>query len=182
MTRSTFALTVLLAAPLVQAREQDGVRMPDTVVVEGKELKLNGMGLRRKFIVNVYVAGLYVESPGKSAPTLISSDQIKRMTLFMLRDLSKDKITDALRDGFEKNSKSQMPVLKERLERLAAMIPDAKKGSTIVITYVPGTGTVLSGPGERSVIEGKDFADALFSVWLGKNPVDDGLKKGLVGE
>ena len=28
---------------------------------------------------------------------------------------------------------------------------------------------------------GKDFADALFQVWLGKNPVDDDLKKGVLG-
>jgi len=61
------------------------------------------------------------------------------------------------------------------------MIPDAKKGSTIVITYVPGSGTMLSTAGERSIIPGKDFADALFSVWLGPSPVDDGLKKGLLG-
>jgi hypothetical protein len=183
--RSTVIFALLLAAG-ADAREQYGVRMPDTVTVEGKQLTLNGMGLRKKRIliatVDVYVAGFYVETPSKNATELISSDQSKRMTLYMLRDLSKDKITDALREGFEKNSKAQMPALKERLDRLAALIPDAKKGSTIVITYVPGTGTVLAGPGERSVIPGKDFADALFSVWLGRSPVDEGLKKGLIGE
>jgi hypothetical protein len=31
------------------------------------------------------------------------------------------------------------------------------------------------------VIEGKDFADALFSVWLGRTAVDDELKAGLLG-
>jgi hypothetical protein len=183
--RSTFALAFLLAAAPAAAKEQYGVRMPDTITIEGKPLKLNGMGLRRKqiiFNINVYVAGFYAESPSKNPTELISSDQTKRMTLYMLRDLGKDKIAEALHSGFEKNSKAQMPVLKERLDRLIALIPDAKKGSTIVITYIPGTGTVLAGPGERSVIEGKDFADALFSVWLGRSPVDEDLKKGLLGE
>src|SRR5262249_1033495 len=175
------AVLTLAATPSL-AKEQHGVRMPDAITVEGKELKLNGMGLRKKMVFNVYVAGLYGESPSNNAATLISSDQVKRMTLFMLRDLGKDKIVDALRDGFEKNSKTQMPSLKDRLDRLASMIPDTKRASTIVITYVPGTGTILSGaPGERQVIEGKDFADALFSVWLGRSPVDDDLKKGLLG-
>ncbi len=182
--RSQFILALFLAAGSAQAREQYGVRMPDTVTVEGRQLKLNGMGLRRKkmiFTINVYVAGFYAEAPSKNALELVSSDQSKRMTLYMLRDLDKGKITDALREGFEKNSKAALPVLKDRLDRLSAMIPDAKKGSTIVITYVPGTGTVLAGAGERSVIEGKDFADALFSVWLGRNAADDELKAGLLG-
>jgi hypothetical protein len=40
---------------------------------------------------------------------------------------------------------------------------------------------MLSTAGERSVIPGKDFADALFSVWLGQHSADDGLKRGLLG-
>jgi hypothetical protein len=179
--RFKLLLVLLLAAASGHAREEYGVRMPDAVTVEGRSLKLNGMGLRKKFIFHVYVAGFYVETPSRNPADLVSSEQAKRMTLFMLRDLEKDKITGALRDGFEKNSKAQMPALKERLDRLTALISDAKKGSTIVITYLPGTGTILAGAGERSVIPGKDFADALFSVWLGRNPVDDDLKKGLVG-
>lgn len=186
--RSTLllALTLTLAGAPAQAREAFGVRMPDTVTVEGKQLKLNGMGLRRRKIlfapISVYVAGFYAETPSKNAIELVSSDQAKRITMYMLRDLGKDKIADALRDGFEKNAKAQLPVLKERLDRLIALIPDAKKGSTIVITYIPGTGTVLAGPGDRQVIPGKDFADALFSVWLGREPVDSDLKAGLLGD
>jgi len=181
MNRLTFAWTVWLMATGAQAREFHEVRMPDLVTISGKQAKLNGMGLRKKFIFEVYVAGFYVETPSPDPAKLIASDEVKRITLFMLRDLSKDKIVEALREGFEKNSKDQMPALKDRLEQLAAMIPDAKKGSTIVITYVPGSGTMLSTAGERSIIPGKDFADALFSVWLGPSPVDDGLKKGLLG-
>ena len=185
MRKSFLLVLLVLAAAPVEAREAYGVRMPDSVTVEGRQLKLNGMGLRRKkFLfapINVYVAGFYVETPSKDAIELISSDQAKRITIFMLRDLGKDKIADALREGFEKNAKAQLPVLKERLENLIALIPDAKKGSTIVITYAPGIGTMLARPGDRQIISGKDFADALFSVWLGREPVDSDLKAGLLG-
>jgi len=181
MKRFTWMWIVWLVATVAQARDFQGVRMPDAVTISGKQAKLNGMGLRRKFVFDVYVAGFYVEEPSSDPGKLIASDEVKRMTLMMLRDLGKDKIVEALREGFEKNSKDQMPALKDRLDQLVAMIPDAKKNSTIVITYVPGSGTTLSTSGERSVIPGKDFADALFSVWLGPHPVDDGLKKGLLG-
>ena len=47
-----------------------------------------------------------------------------------------------------------------------------------LFTYVPGRGTtVVVGEAEaRTRIEGKDFADALFRVWLGEDPVDSDLK------
>ena len=63
------------------------------------------------------------------------------------------------------------------------MIPErSSTGDDIVLTYVPGRGTVVSVKGaEKGVIEGKDFADALFSVWLGPNPVQEDLKLALLG-
>jgi len=39
----------------------------------------------------------------------------------------------------------------------------------------------VEGLQDGSVAQGKDFADALFSVWLGAKPVDEGLKKGMLG-
>ncbi len=181
MKRWTFAVAVLLSSSVGQARDFHDVRMPDTVTISGKQVRLNGMGLRKKFVFDVYVAGLYVESPSRDAAEILASDQVKRITLFMLRDLSRDRIIEALREGFEKNAKEQMSVWKDRLDQLTGMIRDAKKGSTIVITYLPGTGTMFSTGTGRSIIPGKDFADALFSVWLGQHSADDGLRKGLLG-
>ena len=183
--KRSLALALLLGFAVVStaaAREVAGVTLPDTVSVEGKTLKLNGAGLRTKVVFKVYVAGLYVETPTKDAAALVSSDQLKRMHLSILRSLDRSKITEAISEGFEKNSKGELPGLKARLDRLNAMIPDVEKGDQILLTYVPGRGTVVSAKNvEKGVIEGKDFADALFSVWLGANPVQPDLKKGLLG-
>jgi hypothetical protein len=49
------------------------------------------------------------------------------------------------------------------------------------VTYVPERGThIKAGRGEEIDIEGKDFADALFSVWLGPLPVDGDLKEEML--
>ncbi len=176
------ALFCLATALPAFAREVAGVTLPDSTTVEGKTLKLNGMGLRKKVVFKVYVGGLYLENPSKDAATVISSDQIKRMQLSVLRSLSTKQVTEAIEEGFEKNSKAQMGALKARLDRLGTMIPDVEKGDQILLTYVPGKGTVVSAKNaEKGVIEGKDFADALFAVWLGPNPVQEDLKKGLLG-
>jgi hypothetical protein len=156
--------------------------MADEVTVDGQALKLNGMGLRTKFVINVYVAGLYVENVSKDAASILKADETRRVDMRMLRDLDQKAIVEAIRAGFEKNSGAQMGALKERLDKLCALIPATiKDGQTLTLTYVPGKGTSVVGAGEATFLPGKDFADALFSVWLGKSPVDDGLKKGMLG-
>ncbi len=183
MKQLALCLGLLLAAPAF-AGELEGVKMPDQITVDGKALHLNGMGLRTKFFVaKVYVAGLYVETLSHDAAQLISSDQAKSVRLSMLRDLDKKQISEAIREGFEKNSKATLPQLQERLDKLISQIPDVKQGDELELTYLPGKGTLVkSKTGASTQIEGKDFADALFSVWLGKSPVDDDLKRGMLGE
>jgi hypothetical protein len=180
---AVFALLLgLTTAFPARAKEVAGVSLPETTAVDGKALKLNGMGLRKKMVFKVYVAGLYLETPSKDAAAVISSDQIKRIQLSVLRSLSGAQVAEAIEEGFEKNSKAHMTALKPRLEKFETMIPNVEKGDQILLTYVPGKGTVVSAKNvEKGVIEGKDFADALFSVWLGGNPVQEDLKKALLG-
>ncbi len=73
-----------------------------------------------------------------------------------------------------------MGALKERL--FSAMFSDVKEGDQILMTYVPAKGTSVSIKGtEKGTVDGKDFGDALFAVWLGANPVQEDLKKALLG-
>lgn len=164
------------------AGEAAGVKMPDSTTIEGKTLKLNGIGLRKKMLFKVYVAALYLETPSKDAATVISSDQIKSITLHVLRGLSGSQIGEAISDGFWHNSKNQMGGLNDRLQKLMGMFPAVVEGDEITLTYEPGKGTSVTAKGQaKGVIEGKDFADALFAVWLGANPVQDDLKAALLG-
>jgi Chalcone isomerase-like len=48
-------------------------------------------------------------------------------------------------------------------------------------TCRPGVGTLMRGPGQEMTIPGKDFADALLSVWLSPKPIGGALKRQLLG-
>jgi hypothetical protein len=184
MTRTVLLVAAIFPtlAPPLPAVTVAGVTLPSTVVAEGKTLKLNGAGLRKKMVFKVYVAGLYVETPSKDPVALASADEVRQMRLSILRSLKGRQVTEAISVGFERNSRPSLPALKARLDRLNSMIPDVREGDELTLTYAPGKGTVVTVKGEeKGVIEGKDFADALFSVWLGANPVQEDLKKALVG-
>jgi len=180
MKRLVLLLALALAVPAL-AGELEGVKADDTISVEGKSLVLNGQGLRKKFLFKVYVASLYVEQKSSDANAILAADGVRIVKMTMLRDLEKAKITDAIREGFKKNSGDKLAGLQERLDKLCDAIADLKAGQTLTIQYVPGKGTTVSGGGKAYTAEGKDFADAMFSVWLGKSPVDDDLKKGMLG-
>jgi hypothetical protein len=50
------------------------------------------------------------------------------------------------------------------------------------LTYIPGRGTELALNGEpKGIIEGADFATALFSIWIGQKPIDESFKQQIMG-
>src|SRR5574338_1395482 len=135
--RTALLLLCSLVAFPVNAKDVDGHPVPDTVTDGGKTLRLIGAGIRNKWMFDVYVGALYAEKPTFNAANLIKSEQAKRIDMHLLRDVGREKIIETIRDGFEKNSKAQMPALQPRLDQLAAAVPDLKKGDLLSLTYVP---------------------------------------------
>lgn len=178
-----FFLLVWVWTPLATAATLEGVNMPDSAQVNGKTLVLNGMGLRKKFIVKVYVAGLYLPSKEKSADKILSSDTERKLVMEFVREVEKDKICNAWKEGLKNNSPGSAAALGPKFDTLCKYMADMEKGSKNIYTYVPGKGTQVSVNGaEKGTIEGKDFADALFACWIGPKPPSEEFKKGLLGE
>jgi hypothetical protein len=173
-----------LGAAVAEARKVSGVNLPEKVTVAGRELQLNGMGLskQKRFFktYKVYVIGLYLEKPTRNPRVAIAVDEAKRIVLVMKRDVGRDAFIQAVESGIERNSGPVMPALRDRLDRLKQALPDLRKGDHLDFTYLPGAGTLVRGQGKEMAIPGKDFADALFSVWLGPDPVDRGVKHKLL--
>jgi hypothetical protein len=163
------------------AGELSGVTLPDTMKAGDTTLKLNGLGLRKKAMFKVYVGGLYLESPSKDAGAILAADQAKAIRMHFLRDLTKAQLVEAFQEGFEGNVKDRASQ-KAAFDKMLALVPDVKEGSTLTFTYLPGKGTTLSaGSKELGMFEGKGFADAVFAIWLGPKPPSEDLKKGLMG-
>ena len=171
-----------LWAAVAEAREVAGVRLPEAFRIAGSVLRLNGMGLSKRMVfVKVYVIGLYLEQPTRDPRAAIEAEAAKRIVIVMLRDVEREAFVKAVERGMQRSSGPAMPTLRERLERLKRALPDLEEGDVLEFTYLPGRGTLMRGQGEELAIPGKDFADALFSVWLGPRASDRGLKRQLLG-
>ncbi len=159
-----------------------GVTLPDTEQVGNTKLVLNGLGLRTKFVVKVYVAGLYLEQKSSDASAIIKSDAPKQIVMKFVHGASKSQMTDAFDESFHDNTPDAVKTMKADIDRLLGALDPVKVGDQMVFTYVPGTGTTYAINGqEKLTIPGAAFAPVLFSVWLGPKPPNADLKKGMLG-
>ena len=72
----------------------------------------------------------------------------------------------------------------EQLTDVMLAIGEAREGTTIVIDWLPDSGTRLTVNGQvkGKDIAGEDFYRALLKIWLGSKPAQDDLKQALLGK
>jgi len=186
MRKTTLSLAVIffLASALhLHAASLAGVTMPETQQVGNATLVLNGLGLRTKFMIKVYVAGLYLVQKSSDPASIIKTDAPKQIAMHFLHSASKGQITDAFQDSFNDNSPDAAKTMKSDIDRLLGALEPLKENDQMVFTYLPGSGTRLAINGqEKLTIAGPAFGQMIFSVWLGPKPPNAGLKKGLLGQ
>ena len=169
----------------VHAREVAGVKLDETAQIPGvaTPLILNGAGVRTKFFVKIYAAGLYLQETLTSADAILASPGPKRVHMhFVYDEISAEKIRAAWSDGYEGNhSEAELAGFRDRIDQFNGYFPTLKGGDVVDVDYVPGSGTTVRLNGEaRGTIPGEDFHQATMRIWLGESPASSGLKKAMV--
>jgi len=183
--KTILSLLLLLAVPAFGA-EVAGVKLDDKTRVGNAELVLNGAGLRKRVVFQVYAMGLYLPKKTTSAAEAIGQEGPKRVSIHMLRDVGAAQFTDALADGIRDNhTEAEAKAFEPRVKALAAImaeVKEAKKGMNITLDFAGGAMQMgIDGKPAGNPIAGAEFSRALLRIWLGDKPVQDDLKKALLG-
>lgn len=169
------------------AAEVSGVKYDDTMKVAGKDLVLNGLGIRTKFIIKVYATGLYLPEKAKTVPEVMKMEGPRRVRLVLMRDVTSDEFGQAFMAGLnhnlDKNEKSKIVTQISKFGEMFALLDALKKGDVLDLDFIPGSGTTCYLNGKRigEVAPDVAFYNAILSIWLGENPVDTSLKPKLLG-
>ncbi len=159
-----------------------GVTLPDSVNAGNTPLVLNGLGLRSKYMVKVYVAGLYLVKKSSDAEAILKAEEPRRIVMHFVHNVSKNQMTDAFEESFRDNSPEASHAVKGDIDRFLAALEPLKEQDEMEFTYIPGVGTTLVIRGQEKLTIGTPaFGQMLFSVWLGPKPPNASLKKGLLG-
>jgi hypothetical protein len=185
-----FGLTGVLLSVSAMAAQVDisGVKLEDSIDLNGAKLQLNGAGVRYKAVFKVYVAALYVGKKVVTPEEFFAATGPKRMSLIMLREVDSNELGKAFTKGFEENAaKSEMSRLIPGLIRMGQIFSDQKRlavGDVINNDWIPGTGMVVTikGKVQGAPFKEPEFFNALMRIWLGSQPADFKLKDALLGQ
>ena len=182
------ALTFAIALPAAATVDVNGYKFEDTTQVAGKELKLNGAGMRTKLVFKVYAAGLYLPEKSHNVVEILKEEGPRRVTLQMARDLTSEEFGKAFMDGLNENvdkaEKQRIVAQIGKMGELFASVDHIKKGDVLHLDWIPGSGTQceLNGKKLGGPIPDINFYNALLRIWLGDKPVDKSLKPALLGD
>jgi hypothetical protein len=181
-------LTLALACPALAqevAEPKSGVKF----AAKSGDMSLLGVGLRTRTMlkVKVYAVGFYVADSALAGPLaafkgktdsapfykeLVWGDFGKQIVMKFVRDVTTDQIRGAFRESLQGTSK---------LEPFLGYFGDTKVGQEYVLTWKPGgiLATKVAGA-DKPDIDDKNFAAAVFGIWLGDKPIQGDIKKALV--
>lgn len=186
MKKFVIAFLVLMQASIAYARNIDGVAVPESISLAGEKapLALNGAGLRTRYMAKVYVAALYLAQPATQPEHILDSSSARFMAIHMRRDTDAEKVASAFLASVLKNhDRTEMQSLQDRLTKFKLMIPAMKRNDVLHLEFTPDGETRVAVNNQlRGMLPGPDFQRALLRIWLGAKPVDDGLKRSLLGE
>lgn len=164
---------------------------PDTLelaVGDGMvSLQATGVGLREKTFmkVDVYTIVSYVAADAHLGDephrTLRELEAPRRIQMDLLRGFSREKLVNSFAEVIEKNYDDLAPIQADMDVFMSYFDRDARDGDRLVFTYTPGVGLVTELNGKvRGTIRSAAFATALWTVWFGDKPADEGLRDDLL--
>jgi hypothetical protein len=182
-------LSAALLPPSSAALDVAGVKVEEKLRVAGADTVLNGSGIRYAAagFVRVYVASLYMPQKRSSTAEIAALKGAKRVHINLLRDINANDFSKGLMGGMRANlSQADQQKYFESLLKLGnifGQIPTLKKGETISVDQIPGTGTIVLVNGKRvgEVFPDETFWNGLLQIWIGPKPIDESLKPVLLG-
>ena len=178
-------LSSTLIAPAL-AKSIAGVTLPESMMAGDTRLVLNGGGIRTKFMMDIYVGGLYLTAPSSKAGPIIAADEPMPIKLHMVSGMvTSEAMEEATMEGFENTTGGNMKALAEPIDQFVGVFREPiAQGDVFDIVNMPGKGIDVykNGAFKGTIEGGQEFKQAVFGIWLGDKPAHKKLKSGMLGK
>ncbi len=178
------AIAVFSLSATGEARKIGGISMPGTLKAGKDTLILNGTGIRTKFFMDIYVGGLFLQKMERNGRRIINADEPMAIRLHIVsRMVTPKRMESNTREGFEKSTGGNIAPIRDQIDKFISIFKTGiNKYDYYDIIYIPGKGTQVYKNGKlKARAPGLNFKQALFGIWLGGDPVQPNLKKGMLG-
>ena len=124
-----------------------GVTLPEKLGFSGSVRELNGAGTRVKYMLHVYVAGLYLKEKSHNPKVIINADKPMSVRLQIISSmLTGETMVRYIREGFSRSLGGKTDSFKEELDLICEIFlsEPTKVGDVYDIHYTPGIGVSAS--------------------------------------
>ena len=186
MKRKTYLLALVLCLTSItfaQTKKFHGVSFNTELKLDGENLIINGAGLREKYFMDLYVAGLYLPKKTEDAKKVIYDDTEMAIHIKIVSSsVTRERFIESVNAGFATSKHGSAS--KEEIKKFVGFFSEPiKEGDKINLDYIPGKGVRVTKNGDvKGTIPGLDFKKALFGIWFGTPPVQENLKKEMLGK
>ncbi|PXA03711.1 hypothetical protein DDZ13_10475 [Coraliomargarita sinensis] len=151
-------------------------------VLDQSFVKLGEYRYVYRFFFDLYEVALFTES-GADAEDVLKANRAFHLQFHYLRQIDKAIILKSADRMLERNlSEDERSIIAERVAKINEAYTGVGEGDRSSLTYKPSTGTTLCINDEPVItIEGKDFAELYFRIWLGEEAISQSLKENLLG-
>lgn len=157
----------------------------------GKEMEKNGGASRTKYFIKVYYATLYVphELKGAADTKIIEADKPMSLDVYISSSkVTKDKFVSSIAEAFDQSAKAGYATTDK--QNYIDLFKDATigEGDTVSHRYTPGKGlaVIFTSKGGQAktlgVLKAFQTKKAFWGIFLSSKPIQDSLKKGLLGK
>lgn len=184
--RWTAALALALASTTFVAPMAAAAPFPQTQVVAGTPLVLQGQGTRTRAIFKVYDMALYLPHKVQTVEEALKINGPVRLNFVALRDLPGTELGLSFIRGLQNNATpEQMQRYTPASNRLIEIFSGRSKvapGQTFAMEFVPGKGTTFFIHGEQqgAPVGDDEYFGMILRIWLGNAPADSRLKAALL--
>jgi hypothetical protein len=158
-------------------------------------LELAGVGVRKRFWIEVYAIGLYVDRAALAeylagrelqgeelAEAVLAAPVRSAQVLVFARNIDTKRIREGLIEGIERTLPASDPRIAQDLATLLKISDEAAKGDRVVTFFEP-EGVIVAYVNGFLVgfLQNETLSYALKAVYLGKNSLDKKIKRDVVG-
>lgn len=184
MSKQFFVATIVLVACLSPSPSNVAyAELPNTLQAGDAKLTLNGSGARTKYLMEMYVAGLYLAQPSSEPAVIVAADAPMAIRLEITSGfVTEEKLAESLNEGFHNSTGGKPEPIRKEIDLFRKCLAGKiVKGDVLDLVYLPGHGVIVAKNGkQQGIIQGLAFKKALFGVWLSNNPADKDLKRAML--
>ena len=175
---------VILSIGLFSAPIYSSTEIPKTIAYKDSKLFLNGQGTRVIFFMKVYEGSLYLETKSSNPEEIVNNNSPMAVRIDVTSEMvTAEAMKKALIEGLKKSTNNNTEHISDEIEQLSSSFNSAVSSSDFYeFIYIPDAGThIIKNKELVDLIPGLEFKKAFFGIFLSENPIQNNLKKAMLG-